>query len=324
MKMVQLVLGISCFASIATAQPAELPPPPGKLISIGERRLHLLCSGQGAPTIVLEAGASSFAIDWTLVQRDLEKTNRVCSYDRAGMGWSDPPASANPAREAEDLHALLTAAGEAPPYVITGASRGGLLIRDFLARYPSEILGLVFVDPSTEDNLWLMLRGQAVMFAAMTPEQLIETLPKEPVTPPRRKPQTGAPFDRLPPDVYRQRVLLDERLIASVPATLMPEWIGAFQERERLLLASLLASRKASSHPFGERPTVVLSRGSERSNDREASHGAVAKLSTNARHSIIAGAGHEIHLFEPAAVVLAIRDVLQAVRDKAALPARPD
>lgn len=258
------------------------------------------------------------------MQRDLEKTNRACAYDRAGMGWSDPPATTNPAREAEDLHALLAAASEAPPYLITGASRGGLLIRDYLARYPSEIAGLVFVDPSTEDNLWLMLRGQAVMFAAMTPEQLIETLPKQPVTPPRRKPQTGAPFDQLPPDLYRQRVLLDERLIASVPATITPEWIGATQERERAMLASLLASRKASSHPFGDRPTVVLTRGSERSNDREASHGAVAKLSANSRHTIVPGAGHEIHLFEPPAVVLAIRDVLQAVRDKTALPARPD
>src|SRR5688572_16690867 len=69
---------------------AELPPPPGRLIDVGGRRLRLLCSGEGSPTVILEAGASSFAIDWTLVQREVARSNRTCSYDRAGMGWSDP------------------------------------------------------------------------------------------------------------------------------------------------------------------------------------------------------------------------------------------
>jgi len=320
--MVQLLLRIFCFASIAAAQPAELPAPPGKLVSIGERKLHLLCTGKGAPTIVLEAGASAFAIDWTLVQREFEKTNRVCSYDRAGMGWSDPPPATG-ATDTADLHQLLTAANERPPYVMVGASRGGMLVRAYLAEHPSEILGLVFVDSATEDNLWLMHRGEAVMFAKMTPAQVAETLPKQPVTPPRRKPQTGAPFDKLPAELYQQRVRLDERLIASIPVTLSPEWIGNNQERERAFLARLLATR-SSSTPFGDRPTVVLSRGDERSQDRESVHAALAKLSTNSRHSIIAGAGHEIHLFQPAAVIVAITDVLHAIKEKTPLPARPE
>jgi len=82
---------VSSLAASLSAQ-AILPAPPGKLVDIDNgRRLHLLCTGQGSPTVVIEAGASSFAIDFTLVQRELEKSHRVCSYDRAGMGWSRLP-----------------------------------------------------------------------------------------------------------------------------------------------------------------------------------------------------------------------------------------
>lgn len=316
------MLGISCFASIAAAQLAELPLPPGKLVAIGDRKLHLLCTGHGAPTIILEAGASSFAIDWTLVQRELQATNRVCSYDRAGMGWSDPPPATG-ATDTADLHQLLTKADERPPYVMVGASRGGMLVRAYLADHPADILGLVFVDAATEDNLWSMVKGEALLLASLTPEQLRSTLPKQTVTIPRRKPQTGKPFDRLPPELYRQRVALDERLIASGPETLTPDAIEAIQTREVAFLARLLATR-SSDTPFGDRPTVVLTRGDERSQGRESVHAALAKLSTNSRHSIIAGAGHEIHLFEPAAVIVAVKDVLHAIKEKAPLTARPD
>lgn len=117
------------------------------MVDIGGRRLHLLCSGQGAPTVILEAGASSFAVDWTLVQREVAKSHRVCSYDRAGMGWSDPLPADAIATETADLHAVLTAAKERGPYVLVGASRGGLLIRNYLAQHPADVVGLVFVAP---------------------------------------------------------------------------------------------------------------------------------------------------------------------------------
>ncbi|HJU41409.1 MAG TPA: alpha/beta hydrolase [Vicinamibacterales bacterium] len=301
---------ISCvFAGVASAQ--TLPAAPGALVDIGNgRRLHLLCSGQGAPTIILEAGASSFAIDWTLVQRELAKSNRVCSYDRAGMGWSDPLPTDALATEAADLRSLLAAAKVPGPYVLVGASRGGLLIRDYLARYPADVIGLVFIDPGTEDRLWSMVGGRAFLIAEMTSDQIRSSLPPKPVPVPRRPVQKGAPFDKLPPELYEQRLLLDERLIAAQPETVTPEQIFLFQDHERQRFASLLASRKAGT-PFGDRPTIVLSRGTDRDGGREASHAAVAKLSTRSRHRVIEGAGHEIHLFEPPAVVSAIREVIE-------------
>jgi pimeloyl-ACP methyl ester carboxylesterase len=284
--------------------------------------MHLLCSGTGGPTVVIEAGASSFAIDWTLVQREVAKTNRVCSYDRAGMGWSDERPAGSTATAASDLHKLLDVAGEKGPYVLVGASRGGLLVRAHLAEYPADVAGFVFVDPSSEDRLFTMFQGKGVLIAELTKEQLQTTMPKEDVKIPRRAPQKGAPFDRLPADLYETRIKLDEKLIADTPDTVPASVVAVSQERERAFLATLLASRSATKYPFGDRPTVVLSRGDEQNAEREAVHRALANLSSNSRHSVIAGSGHEIHLFEPAAVIQAIQDVLQSIKTKARLPGR--
>lgn len=317
------VVTIAALAGLATAAGAQqaLPPPPGELVDIGGRRLHLLCRGQGSPTVVFEAGASSFAIDFTLVQKDLARVTRVCAYDRAGSGWSDPAKGR--ASTAADLHSLLGAAGVKPPYVLAGASRGGLLIRTYLLEYPDDVTGLVFLDPSSEDRLFTMFNGEGVLIAELTAEQLKTTMPREAVPVPRRSPQTGAPFDRLPPDLYQTRILLDERLIASVPDVIPAEIVATSQEGERAMLARLLATRKTNARkPFGDRPTVVLSRGNERNAEREAVHAALAALSSNCRHSVIAGSGHEIHLFEPSAVVQAVQDVVESTRAKTTLPRR--
>ena len=328
---VQAVLAAVLIAASVEAQvpepqrkgtQADLPPAPGRLIDVGGRRLHLLCSGEGSPTVILEAGASSFAIDWTLVQREVSRTNRTCSYDRAGMGWSDPPSPTTRASSAVDLHTLLAKAGEHGPYVLVGASRGGLLVRSYLDAYPDDVAGFVFVDPSTEDRLFTMIDGQAIAIAEVTAEQLRTTFPKQSVAVPRRRPQVGAPFDRLPPDLYQVRLQLDERLIAAAPDSVSPAIVGASQESERAFLAKLLATRK-SQNPLGSRPTVVLTRGDEKNAGRESSHAALARLSTNTRHSMVAGSGHEIHLFEPSAVISAITDVVRAVRENAPLPSRP-
>ena len=83
----------------------------------------------------------------------------------------------------------------------------------------------------------------------------------------------------------------------------------------------MLATRKAE-HPLGSRPTVVLTRGDEKNAGREPSHAALAKLSSSSRHSLVVGSGHEIHLFEPSAVITGIADVIRAIREKSALPPR--
>jgi hypothetical protein len=100
----------------AGAPPA--PQPPGRLVEVGGRRLHLYCTGKGSPTVVLVAGGDAFSIDWALVQPRVAGQTRVCSYDRAGLAWSDPgPADETVEQTVGDLHALLRAAGERGPYL---------------------------------------------------------------------------------------------------------------------------------------------------------------------------------------------------------------
>jgi pimeloyl-ACP methyl ester carboxylesterase len=295
---------------------------PGRLVDIGGRKIHMICTGSGSPTVVLEAGASAFAIDWALVQAQLARTNRVCSYDRAGSGFSDPAARGPGGGVTADLHAALQAAGEKPPYVLVGASLGGINVRLYQAQYPDEVAGLVFVDPAHEDGLFTIFEGKGVPIASLTAEQRRSTIPRGPVMVPRRRPQTGAPFDRLPRALYELRVELDKRLINSVPESVTYETVVASAERERAQLAKLKEMSAAKPRPLGERPVVVLTRGVDSRPGLRDVHAALARLSTNSRHTVVAGSGHEIHLFQPDAVVQAIRDVVEALRSQKQLPAR--
>jgi pimeloyl-ACP methyl ester carboxylesterase len=123
-------------------------PPPGRLIDLGTHHLHLLETGQGSPTIVLEAGLMSSMLSWSEIQRALAESYRVVSYDRAGLGWSDlGPMPRTAERMVEELHTLLQRAQIPPPYVLVGHSFGGLTMPLFAARYPQETAGVVLVDP---------------------------------------------------------------------------------------------------------------------------------------------------------------------------------
>lgn len=319
MKCLRVTLGAVCVVGRLSAQQPDIGPAPGTLVDVGGRKLHLFCSGHGSPTVVFEAGASSFAIDWTLVQQQVARRNRVCAYDRAGMGWSDPSTPETRRTVPADLQALLRAAGERAPYVLVGASLGGLHVRSYIADYPDDVVGLVLVDPASEDRLFTMIDGQAVLIGSLTPEQMRATVPTQTVRVPRRRPQTGAPFDKLPPSLYELRVKLDTRLIASQPDSVTPQMIATSREEERARLARLLAQRSSTAQPLGDRPTVVLTRGVDSDPEPRATHAALAQLSTNSRHTVVPGSGHEIHLFEPSAVVQAIGDVVQSVRTKSRL-----
>lgn len=314
-----LMLGV---VPLVQTPAVDIGPPPGTLVDVGGRKIHIHCSGTGAPTIVLEAGASAFAIDFSLVQPDIARTNRVCSYDRAGHGWSDPNPAANDSTVVADLHAALQASGEKPPYVLVGASRGGLYVRLYQIRYPDEVAGLVLVDPAHEDRLFTMFEGQGVAIASLTAEQLRSTIRPGPVRVPRRSAQTGTPFDKLPGNLYATRLALERRLIAAIPESVSYDDRLQWSESERASLALLHQHATATSHPLGDRPVIVLTRGVDASQEMKDVQGSVARQSTNARHTVVAGAGHEIHLFEPRVVIQAIRDVVEASRSKRALPTR--
>ncbi len=126
--------------------------PPGELVDIGGRRLHLWREGEGGPTVVVAPSLAEPGHGWAEVQRHLAERTTVVLYDRAGLGWSDPGPWPTGRRMADDLHALLGAASIPPPYVLVGHSLGGLLVRLYAARYPEQVAGLVLVDSSHPDQ----------------------------------------------------------------------------------------------------------------------------------------------------------------------------
>ena len=145
-----LLAGCTAYNAVALRYYRAMYPPPGKIYSVNGHDMHLYCTGEGTPTIVLEAGGGNGMLKWAKVQSGLSKTTRVCSYDRAGFGWSTPgpdPRDANTI--ADELHALLQQAGVRGPLVLMAHSRGGLYIRAYTAHYPEDVAGLVFVDSAT-------------------------------------------------------------------------------------------------------------------------------------------------------------------------------
>jgi pimeloyl-ACP methyl ester carboxylesterase len=155
--IVALGLALPCLAGliaepVARRRGARRHPPPGRLIEIARgRSLHLLCEGSAGPVIVVEQGAGEPAILWRELQVRASAFGRVCLYDRAGYGWSPPaPSFQDVAARAQDLRALLRAAGLEPPYLLVAHSYGGLVVRAFAARFPADVGGMLMVDAVEE------------------------------------------------------------------------------------------------------------------------------------------------------------------------------
>lgn len=129
-------------------------PARGVLVDIGGRRMHVDCRGSGAPTVVFEAGLDMYgSLSWSAVQDEVARTTRACSYDRAGIMWSDRSDGARDAAAvAADLHKALQVAGERPPYVMVGHSLGGPYVMMFTKQFGEEVAGVVFVDASHPDQ----------------------------------------------------------------------------------------------------------------------------------------------------------------------------
>jgi pimeloyl-ACP methyl ester carboxylesterase len=130
--------------------------PPGKFFDIGGRRLHAVINGgeQGKLPVVLEAGLTAMSSCWAWVQEELSKTTKVLSYDRAGLGWSDPSPEPRDARSiAKDLRRLLDAANFPRPFVFAGHSMGGIFGRAYASLYPNELAGMALVDASHPEQI---------------------------------------------------------------------------------------------------------------------------------------------------------------------------
>ncbi len=137
------------YQNISETRERRFHPMPGQLVDVGGYKMHIYCTGQGSPTVILDAGMGDSFISWHKVQPEIAKLTRVCSYDRPGIGYSDSSPRPSTSKDfAQELHTLLHNAGVPPPYVVVGHSMGGFDVRLFASLYRSEVVGMVLVDSS--------------------------------------------------------------------------------------------------------------------------------------------------------------------------------
>jgi pimeloyl-ACP methyl ester carboxylesterase len=135
------------YETVREAADARAYPLPGQLIDVGGHSLHLNCTGSGSPTVVLEPGGGEMSSNLGWIAPAVARDTRVCVYDRAGRGWSEPADTPQDGTQiATDLHTLLQRGNVPGPYVLAGHSFGGLYVLTFAARYPDEVAGMVLVD----------------------------------------------------------------------------------------------------------------------------------------------------------------------------------
>ena len=308
-----LLVALACAGAIYEATESRRDRaafhPPGRLIDVGGYRLHLYCTGQGSPAVILEAGGGNPWLSWYKVQPQVAQFALVCSYDRAGLGWSDPSPKPQTTKViAEELRTLLHNGGIAGPFVLVGHSLGGMYVRMFEDQYRAEVVGMVLVDSSHPDQeerfppeaKKLAARGKYVIRAM----------------------QIALPFG-LP------------RILAShaVPAEVRGEYCAVFCRPQ--FIAAVRAEADAqeansaevrSLGTLGNLPLVVLSHDADKvrfpGNLTEPVNRAwgemqeeLAHLSSNGSHVVVKGSGHDIQLDRPEAVVDAIRRVVGQARE---------
>jgi pimeloyl-ACP methyl ester carboxylesterase len=321
MRFLVVLIGLAITVpAYAQAQSSLTYPPPGRLIDIGGRKLHLNCSGKGSPPVILIAGGGAFSIDWALVQPKVAESTRVCSYDRAGLAWSDSgPADETVEQTIGDLHRLLQKAKERGPYVLVGASIGGIFIRAYQRAFPNEVAGLVFTNSA--NRVGKMVKGKGGLLWELTEDELRSAYPLPPtVTKGPMPTREREPFDRLPAELQATRLWLDVRLWdkwdrdkAGPEADLSwrKEFLREFDETED------------DKKPLGQLPVIVVSSEPIASEtERRSRNGAAARrdfLSSNTVHITAKGSGHEIHLYQPDLVVQALLRAVLAVRKRVPL-----
>ena len=290
-----------------------------RLVGIGGgRMMNLYCTGSASPTVVLDSGLSDPDIVWGLVQPKLSKDTRVCSYDRAGIGYSDsskrPSSSEN---VVEDLRNLLRNAAVAPPYVLVGHSLGGLYVQMYALRHRSEVVGMVLIDPASDDpgafsgavnGLDAKAAEKLTQFRTCAAQSLKgfvsgTDLFKKCIDTPEDEP--NAHFS---PPINAALVIVQER--PAFQAAQLSEFesvLGVSTEQVRA------ARVRVGGLPYGDMPLIVLTSSAQAEADSSRRE-KLALLSTRGVHRVIAQSGHYVQLDRPQSVIEAIEEVLASAR----------
>lgn len=300
--------------------------PPGAFIDVAGHRVHAVCKGSGAPLVLLESGIAASSLSWSAVQPEIARFTRVCSYDRAGLGWSDVPCRPRTFQGIVlDLDSLLDHLADDDPCVLVGHSFGSFVIRGYAARHPHKVIGLVLVDPAAE---WLtpnahrayLLRGgrQLAQVGAWLARVgvvraclalLTGGAPGAPRTFVKVFGPTAArTLERLVGEVRK----LPADVHPSVQAMwCQPKCFDAMADHLRTLERDIALI--AAAVPPPDVPVIVIS-GKDRTADEIAAQRALADTSTAGRHITTARSGHWIHFDEPELIVSVVRELVEGWR----------
>jgi pimeloyl-ACP methyl ester carboxylesterase len=293
---------------------------PSQLVDIGGRRINLYCTGIGGPAVILMAGLSSWSPVWYKTQPEIAKRARVCAFDRASYGFSDPATQPQILSDTvNDLHAALKAADVPTPYVLVGHSLGGLEARLFAQRWPQEVAGMVLLDTSPAAE-FLIEASQPGYDEGDGKEGYTSRMLKCALLAAR------GPLDPSSPEYEHCSIGLP----GDTPAALRKIWPSFFTADHAIAQVTLLSSLYMHRYDgadhlhLGDKPLVVLSAdvgwglsgpvGSFWRAYRKlwlAQHEALAHLSSRGVHRVIEHSGHEIQLDNPQAVVDAVDEVLR-------------
>jgi pimeloyl-ACP methyl ester carboxylesterase len=309
------------YQAVSESKDVRQYSPLGQMVDVGGYRLHLYCTGQGNPTVVLESGLASPALQWALVQQKLAKTTRVCSYDRAGVGWSDNgPSPRTTGQMVAELHTLLQRSGIAGPYVLVGHSLGGFNVRLFAHEYPDETAALVLVASGNEnDNARMPPQYDRIEQSNLQTDRMLALAARFGLTRLAGKMGLLASFTgllaRFPPDLQAE--------MTALTFYRSQYWATAYAE-----LSAMDADRAqmAGTGSLGDLPLVVLS-GSPDVSRLPASfpveqikqtfqelQDELAGLSSNSTHIVCDTCDHYIPMTNPDLVVQAIQQALDKAK----------
>jgi pimeloyl-ACP methyl ester carboxylesterase len=304
-------------------------PPPGRLIQVGPNRLHVYELGEGSPTVVFEAGISATSVNWRRVQTRLAEFTRVVSYDRAGLGWSDPARTPRTASQITDeLYEMLQAAGIPPPYVMVAHSFGYLVLRLYAMRHPGEVMGFVLVDPIRPQEWHPLsaeqrrnLRGGAFLssWGALLAHFgvvrfTLARLARGSSALPRfigRTTSTGAGLATMERLVGEVRKMPQELWPAIISHWCHPKSLASMGRHLAELPAGIASVIDAE--PLRDVPVIVLTGATSGTKWRP---GEITGISTETTHIVAGNSGHWIQLDEPELVVDAVRELVTRVRER--------
>jgi len=308
--IVLLVAGGATYEAIMAAGDDTRYPAPGQRVDVGGYRLHVHCVGEGNPTVVLDAGLGGFSLDWSLVQPELAATTRVCAYDRAGYGWSDPsPHARTPSQIADELHTLLVNAGIQGPYVLVGHSAAGKHVRLFASRYPQAVVGMVLVDARHESVD--TSRSPQALAAEHTQQRRFQRT----ISAAARIGLVRAFWAAAWPQVFPATQNLSTETRAEIGVLQARSGQVKTVLREDALL-TIDNAQLSSTTSLGNVPLMVLAAGQNVEHDPLwlPAQQQLAGLSSNAKLIVVEGSSHYIHWDQPMLVAGAIRQVVEAAR----------